>query len=139
MNARFRSGLRKVQSFNLFTSRAGVFREKLADMRKIREVASLDDLKKEYAQAYGIYATLSLREQQKAQAQMKVFREMIEEYLVVHKRMEVLLQDLSSESISQLREKYDQLHLCLRQLPRGTQQQHYADLVQIRDRLERGL
>ncbi len=113
--------------------------ENITKMRKVRETASLEELKQRYALICGLNAQLAFGKQEKFKPQITALRETVENYLVVHQRMEVLLQNLHSEDIDGLREQYEQLHLCLRQLPRDTQKQYYIHLVEIRDRLERGL
>ena len=127
------------QSLNPFSSTSVMLADKIIHMRKVREMASLEELKQQYANICAVNAKLSFREQQKFGSHIKMLQETMENYLVVHQRMEGLLQDLGGENLKELQEKYEQLHLCLRQLPRDTQKQYYGHLVQIRDRLERGL
>jgi len=127
------------QYLNPFSSNSALLTEKLTQMRKVHEIASLEELKQRYAEICQVNSRLSHSEQQEFHSQITVLREAIENYLVIRQRMELLLQDLQAGNVSELQDKYEQLHLCLRQLPRDTQKQHYSHLVQVRDRLERGL
>ena len=98
----------------------------------------MDEVKKRYLKIYNLYMKLSEKKKHNFYARVNSLRESIEGYLQKEKELERLLQDTEKGSIDQQKDTYLRLYAIYEKLPQKIQQQYYPQVVQLRDRLERG-
>ncbi|MEK6939422.1 MAG: hypothetical protein AABX31_01725, partial [Nanoarchaeota archaeon] len=98
----------------------------------------MDEIKKLYLKAYNSYMKLSEKKKQNFYGRINSLRESLEEHLQNEKKLERLLQDTEKGNISDQKKKYLDLYAIYEKLPRKVQNQYYPQIVQLRDRLERG-
>ena len=110
-------------------------------LKKIEPMVSsepMDEIKKLYLKAYNLYMKLSEKKKQNFYSRVNSLRESLEEHLQNEKKLERLLQDTEKGNISDQKKKYLDLYAIYEKLPRKVQNQYYPQIVQLRDRLERG-
>ena len=98
----------------------------------------MEEVKKLYLNIYNLYMKLSEKKKQNFYARVNSLRENIEENLQKEKELERLLQDTEKGSINEQKKKYLDLFAIYEKLPKKVQNQYYLQVVQLRDRLERG-
>lgn len=114
------------------------FQRKCKELDNLKKVASRSVLKAKYAELYSLYESLSRREQLSFKNQLREAREVIEEVLVTEKRVQSLINLMSSGYIGQHRKYYEDLHLNLKKLPGDIQKEYYSQLAGMKNRFERG-
>ena len=98
----------------------------------------MDEVKRRYLKIYNLYMKLSEKKKHNFYARVNSLRESIEGHLQKEKELERLLQDTEKGSIDQQKSMYLRLYAIYETLPQKIQQQYYPQVVQLRDRLERG-
>ncbi len=97
-----------------------------------------DEVKKLYLKIYALYMKLSEKKKQNFYVKVSSLREQLEEELQNEKELERLLKKTEKGSIEEQKESYLGLFAVYEKLPRKVQGQYYPQIVQLRDRLERG-
>ena len=97
-----------------------------------------DEVKKLYLKIYALYMKLSEKKKQNFYVKVSSLREQLEEELQNEKELERLLKKTEKGSIEEQKESYLSLFAVYEKLPRKVQGQYYPQIVQLRDRLERG-
>jgi flagellar basal body-associated protein FliL len=106
--------------------------EPMVDIEATEEVKSL------YLRIYDLYMKLSEKKKQNFYAKVNSLRERLEEHLQNEKEIERLLKTTEKGSIDDQKKKYFKIYAIYEKLPRKVQNQYYPQVVQLRDRLERG-
>lgn len=110
-------------------------------LKKITPMASsepMDEVKKLYLKTYNLYMKLSEKKKQNFYARVNSLRESLEEHLQKERELERLLTETEKGSVDEQKKKYLKLYAIYEKLPRKVQNQYYPQMVQLRDRLERG-
>lgn len=97
-----------------------------------------DEVKRLYLKIYALYMKLSEKKKQNFYVKVSSLREQLEEELQNEKELERLLKKTEKGSIEEQKESYLSLFAVYEKLPRKVQGQYYPQIVQLRDRLERG-
>lgn len=119
-------------------SAANRLRRKLKKIVPMVDSEPLENVKKMYLKIYNLYMKLSEKKKQNFYARVNSLREKIEENLQREKELQRLLQDTEKGSISEQKKKYLDIFAIYEKLPQKIQNQYYPQVVQLRDRLERG-
>ncbi|HLC88461.1 MAG TPA: hypothetical protein VJG49_00325 [Candidatus Nanoarchaeia archaeon] len=97
-----------------------------------------DEVKRLYLKIYNTYMKLSEKKKQNFYSRVNSLRGSLEEHLQNEMELERLLQTTDKGSIEDQKEKYLKIYAIYEKLPRKIQNQYYPQVVQLRDRLERG-
>jgi|SRR3989344_977663 len=119
-------------------SAANRLRRMLKKIDPLVDSEPMDDVKRLYLKIYASYMKLSEKKKQNFYAKVNSLREKIEEHLQKEKELERLLQDAEEGSIEERKKKYLELFAIYEKLPKRVQNRYYPQVVQLRDRLERG-
>ncbi len=112
--------------------------------RKIHKISlqlnhqSLDWLKNNYLDAYDLYLNLPEKKKTYFYPQLMELREKIENCISCEKEVEWHFHDVDEKNLAEQKEIYEKIYDHYQQLPEKVQQKYYAQLVQLRDHLERG-
>lgn len=98
----------------------------------------MDEVKKLYLKTYDLYLKLSEKKKQNFYAKVTSLRESLEEHLQKERELGRLLTETEKGSVDEQKKKYFKLYAVYEKLPRKVQNQYYPQMVQLRDRLERG-
>ncbi|MDP3698813.1 MAG: hypothetical protein Q8R47_04445 [Nanoarchaeota archaeon] len=119
-------------------SAANRLRRLLKKIAPLVDSEPMDEVKKLYLKTYNLYMKLSEKKKQNFYARVNSLRENLEEHLQKERELERLLLDTEKGSIDDQKKKYLDLYAIYEKLPRKVQNQYYPQIVQLRDRLERG-
>ena len=119
-------------------SAANRLRKLLKKISAVVDVDSTEETKKMYLQIYNTYMRLSEKKKQNFYAKVNLLRETLEEHMQNEKELMRLLQESDKGSITEQKKKYIKIFSIYEKLPRKVQPQYYPQVVQLRDRLERG-
>ena len=98
---------------------------------------SIEDLKEGYNGIHSLYNRLSSKHQDKYKSQVNSVRTNIEKKMKNGKKIEKMLQD-NSGTVEEKRIKYDQMFEVYQRLPRQEQKKYYAQIMHVRENLEKG-
>jgi len=119
-------------------SAANRLRRMLKKIQPMVDSEPMDEVKRLYLKAYNLYMKLSEKKKQNFYSRVNSLRESLEEHLQNEKELGRLLQDTEKGSINEQKKKYLDLYAIYEKLPHKVQNQYYPQIVQLRDRLERG-
>lgn len=119
-------------------SAANRLRRMLKKIQPMVDSEPMDEVKKLYVKTYNLYMKLSEKKKHNFYSRVNSLRETVEEHLQKERELERLLQDADKGSISEQKEKYLKLYAIYEKLPQIVQNKYYSQIVQLRDRLERG-
>jgi len=119
-------------------SAANRLRKMLKKIVPMIDSEAMEEVKKLYLKIYNLYLKLSEKKKHNFYARVSSLRETIEEHLQKEKELERFLQDTEKGSIEEQKERYLKLYAIYEKLPKKVQSQYYPQIVQLRDRLERG-
>ncbi len=102
------------------------------------ETEPTDIVKAHYLKIYDLYMKLPEKKKQNFYSRVNALRERLEEQLQAEKELERLLAKSDKGSIADQKKIYLSLFAKYEKLPRSVQHQYYPQIVQLRDRLERG-
>ena len=119
--------------------RANKLRRRLKAMDKVLLEESLEIIKEKYLEIYGLYLKVSEKEKQNFYGRVAKVREKIEEQLQAKKKVEELLKKASIGSVSQRKASYDQLNTYYNSLSAPERETYYAQLMQVKEQLEKGM
>jgi len=119
-------------------SAANRLRRMLKKIAPMVDSEPTDEIKNLYLKMYNLYMRLSEKKKQNFYARVNSLRESLEGHLQNEKELERLLQDSDKGSIDDQKKKYLELYAVYEKLPRKVQNRYYTQIVQLRDRLERG-
>ncbi|MEK6900499.1 MAG: hypothetical protein AABX05_05225 [Nanoarchaeota archaeon] len=108
---------------------------KIAPMIDSQSAASIKD---SYLEIYSLYMKLSEKHKQNFYTRVNSLREQIEQHMQSEREIETLLQRTDSGSLQEQKINYMQVYKIYQQLPKKVQERYYPQIVQLRDRLERG-
>ncbi len=119
-------------------SAANRLRRLLKKIQPMMDSEPMEDVKKLYLKIYKLYMKLSEKKKQNFYSRVNSLRETLEEHMQKERELERLLQDTEQGSIDEQKKKYLDLYAIYEKLPRKVQNQYYPQIVQLRDKLERG-
>ena len=119
-------------------SAANRLRRMITKISPLVDTEATEEVKVLYLKIYNLYMKLSEKKKQNFYAKVNALRESLEEHLQNEKELERLLQDTEKGGINDQKKKYLDLYAIYEKLPRKVQQLYYPQIVQLRDRLERG-
>jgi len=102
------------------------------------ETEPTDIVKAQYLNIYNLYMKLPEKKKQNFYSRVDQLRERLEEQLQAEKELTRLLAKSDKGSIEEQKKIYLGLFAKYEKLPRSVQHQYYPQIVQLRDRLERG-
>ena len=112
-------------------------RRKLVQAEALVSSGAVEELKKLYGEIYKLYLKLTEHHKQNFYARVRNLRERIEEQLQAGKRIEKMLQDVEIGSFAERQKKFSQLEEQYQQLPPKLQEQYFAPVSYLREKLER--
>ena len=118
---------------------AGKFRGKAKEIMSQQEVVSISKMKQDYKELYTLFDSLPQWNQRKNEVLLHEVRKVIEAQLVSEKKVQSLLQQLQTGNIEKHRNSYGDMYVYFQKLSSDTQKEYYSELVEIRDRFERGM
>lgn len=119
-------------------SAANRLRRMLKKISLMIDSEPIEEVKKLYLKIYDLYMKLSEKKKQNFYAKVNTLREQLEKHLQNEKELERLLQKTEKGGIKEQKKNYLDLFSIYEKLPRKVQSQYYPQIVQLRDRLERG-
>jgi len=112
-------------------------KRKLKQVRPLLDNETNEVLKENYLGIYGLYMKLAEKHKPNYYAKVTKLREKIEDQLKAEKKLQELLGNQVGE-IKEQKEKYLQAYQHYQKLPAKAKQKYYPDLVNFREKLEKG-
>ena len=122
-----------------FMHPAARLRRRLRGTHRVLHDASTGTLKGHYAGIYKLYMKLSEKNKQNFYANVSKIREHIEEQLKAQKEIEMLFDKAQFGDLQSRKRAYMQIYEEYQKLPASTQAEVYPKMVDLRERLERGV
>lgn len=119
-------------------SAANRLRRSLKKIQPMVDSEPMDKVKESYLKIYKLYMKLSEKKKQNFYSRVNSLRETLEEHMQKERELESLLQDTEKGTIEEQKKKYLDLYAIYEKLPQKVQTQYYPQIVQLRDKLERG-
>lgn len=113
-------------------------RRKLVKVAGMVGVEETEKIKVLYLKIYKLYMKLSEKKKQNFYAKVNGLREQLEEYMQKEKELERLLQETDKGGLADQEQAYLKIYAIYEKLSRNVQHHYYPQIVQLRDRLERG-
>ncbi len=121
-----------------FCSTINRLRRKLNRITSLLNKQSLEWLKSNYLDAYDLYLNLPEPKKIFFYSNLMEIREKIESSIRCEKEIEWCFHDVDEKELAEQKEIYHQIYDNYQVLPEKVQKRYYAQLVQLRERLERG-